>query len=117
VFDFDPSRMDPEALMELTRLIQQLPPDKISRMQSLMHNMAAGFDVRGEMEEFERSLPIEFREKLLSLITSNSAPAASPDASMPNTSMDVREARLTILRAVSEGRVNPEQALLLLFPN
>ena len=61
--NFDPSKMDPKHLMEMSRLIQQLPPDQLNRMQTLMHNMMAGYDVRAEMEIFEKSLPPGFREK------------------------------------------------------
>src|ERR1700756_2436014 len=66
--NFDPSKMDPKVMMELSQLIQQLPPEKLGKMQTLMHNMMAGFDVRKEMEEFERGLAPDFREKLMALI-------------------------------------------------
>src|SRR4051794_41002489 len=67
---FDPSKMDPKVLMQLTQLIQQLPPAQLNQMQSLMHNAMAGLDVRREMEEFEKNLPPGFREKLMSLMAS-----------------------------------------------
>ncbi len=43
---FDPGKMDPKLLLEISQLVRELPPDKLTRMQSLMHNMMAGFDVR-----------------------------------------------------------------------
>jgi hypothetical protein len=125
---FDPSKMDPKVLMQLTQLIQQLPPDQLSRMQSLMHNAMAGLDVRREMEEFEKNLPPGFREKLMSLMagqvgTGFTAPQASGSPTVieaessrsTSQEMDVHEARLTILRAVANGIMPPEEAEKLLF--
>jgi hypothetical protein len=127
---FDPSKMDPKVLMQLSELIQQLPPSKINQMQSFMHNMMAGFDVKKEMEEFEKSLPPGFREKLTSIMLGGGAPieatatavtaapavetsssARTPDAG----DMDLHEARMTILRAVSDGKMSPDEAERLLF--
>lgn len=137
---FDPSQMDPKKLMELSKLVQQLPPEQLSRMQTLMHNMMAGFDVRKEMEEFERGLPPGFREKLMAVMGASGAnpfaaagPAYEPRppsmamASHPPTSsevepatlnreMSLREARVTLLRAVANGSITPEDAEKLLFP-
>lgn len=107
--NFDPSQLDPKTLMEMSQLVQQLPPDQINRMQSIMHNMMAGFDVRKDMEEFEKSLPPGFREKLMSVMGGVKAAAEPPK--------DIKEARLTILRAVAENQINPDEALLLLFPH
>ena len=124
--NFDPSKMDPKLLMELSQLVRELPPEKLSTMQSLMHNMMAGFDVTQEMAEFEKTLPPGFREKLMRLMLSQAAAGAAPievvssnpseGASLGSTDgMDLREARLTILRAVAEGRMQPEEAERLLF--
>jgi len=130
---FDPSKMDPKVLMELSNLVRELPPAQIQRMQSLMHNMMAGFDVRTEMEEFERSLPAGFRERMFQLmvrsgvnpitgaampgVQSSSAQVAGAEDAEVVAPMeegaaptDVREARLMILRAVAEGRLSPEEA-------
>jgi hypothetical protein len=129
-FGFDPSQMDPKALMEISKIVQQLPQDQIFKMQTLMHNMMAGHDVRREMEEFERSLPPGFKEKLGALtgaqnfgahsnLNQNAAPSYSTPAkihAVNDAPMDVNNARLTILQAVSERSVTPEDALKLLFP-
>ena len=113
---FDPNKLDPKLLMELSRLVQQLPPEQVNRMQMLMHNMMAGYDVRKEMEEFERSLPPDFRDKLTGIMGTQTAAAMPVPAVKPDpVSMDLHEARLTILRAVAEGRVSPEEAEGLLF--
>jgi cell wall assembly regulator SMI1 len=120
---FDPSKLDPKVLMELTQLMRQLPPDRIMKMQTIMHNMMAGFDVRKEMEEFERTLPPDFREKLFAIMPSAQAGQAMPVEAETVTlepeaveNLSVRDARLTILKAVAEGRVSPEDAERLLFP-
>jgi hypothetical protein len=115
--------MSPELLMELSQLVQQLPPGQLQKMQGLMHNMMAGFDVRKEMEEFEKSLPPGFREKLTSLMGGMAMGGSSPPSSAETVSssleasseMDLSEARLTILRAVAGGKMTPEQAEKLLF--
>jgi hypothetical protein len=120
---FDPSKMDPKVLMELSQLFQKLPPDKLMKMQSMMHNMMAGFDVRAEMQEFEKSLPPDFLSKMMTLMGGQMGEAFGPHptpptietSSTPSAAMNLREARLTILRGVAEGKLNPEEAERLLF--
>ena len=121
---FDPSKMDPKLLMELSQLVQGLPPEKLGKMQTLMHNRMAGYDVRAEMEEFEKNLPSGFREKLMSL-TGQMGPEKAPDTNTVTPSLDlptaditmnIHEARLTILQGVADGKMTPEQAEKLLFP-
>lgn len=98
--------------MELSQLIQSLPPEQLNRMQTLMHNMMAGYDVRKEMEEFEKSLPPSFREKLMSIAATPVSSSSTPEVS---AEMDIREARLTILRGVAASQISPEEAEKLLF--
>jgi hypothetical protein len=133
---FDPSKMDPKVLMELSQLIQKLPAEQLSRMQTLMHNTMAGYDMKKEMEEFEKGLPPDFREKIIKILgpsvtTSGSSyseiqgmkdnvidispnPAEST-TSEPSEEMDLHQARLTILKAVASGSMQPEEAEKLLF--
>jgi hypothetical protein len=144
MFNFDPSQMDPKVLMQMSELVRQLPPEKLNRMQSLMHNMMAGHDVSKDLEEFEKSLPPGFREKLLSIVSSQPNAFAGamggakgmggmggstiqpPSASVSTTGatietsgaevpQNLREARITILRAVAQGHMSPEEAEKLLF--
>ncbi len=117
---FDPSRLDPKALAELSALVRELPPEKVHQMQSLMHNAMAGFDTKAGMEEFERSLPPGFREKMLGIclrsMGENAAVAApEPEATSTDLPGSVRDARLTVLRAVAGGSVGPDEAYGLLF--
>ena len=123
---FDPSKMDPKVLMELSLLIQQLPPEQLSRMQTLMHNAMAGYDVRAQMEEFEKSLPPGFRDKIMSLMAGQAgsfvpkpdieiSAESSIQSDQPAGEIDLHEARLTVLRGVAAGHVTPEDAERLLF--
>jgi hypothetical protein len=126
---FDPSKMDPKVLMELSGMIQSLPPNMINRMQSIMHNAMAGFDVTQPMAEFEKELPPGFREKLALLMSGQpqafvqpmqASPSFTPTPAtidVPPVDMNVREARITVLKAVAEGRMPPEEAEKLLFPD
>jgi len=133
-FGFDPSKLDPKTLMEVSNLVRELPPEKLSKMQTLMHNMMAGYNVQQEMMEFEQSLPAGFRERLTAVMLRgmNTAAAATPEAASSQApaveeaqvvgsaevaaDMSVRDARLTVLRAVAEGSMDPEEALTALWP-
>jgi hypothetical protein len=112
----DPSKLKPETLMKLTRLVQELPPPLILKMQTLMHNAMAGFDVRKEMEEFERGLPKGFREKMAALLYEAHGVVEAPSAaqSTPEIHSEI-EARMTILKAVSSGALTPDEAYKVLF--
>src|SRR4051812_34819631 len=118
---FDPSKLDPKTMMELSQMIRELPPEQLTKLQSLMHNMAAGFDVRGEMEELEKSFPPGFREKMAALMykihgSVPAEPAGQSAVAKPEMPGSIREARLTILRAVAAGEMDPEAAERILFP-
>lgn len=133
-FGFDPSKLDPKTLMEVSNLVRELPPEKLNKMQTLMHNMMAGYNVQQEMMEFEQSLPAGFRERLTAIMLRgmNTAGAAAPEAATSpaaaveeaqvvnaaesTVDMSVRDARLTVLRAVADGSMDPEEALTALWP-
>jgi len=132
---FDPSKMDPKVLMELSQLIQKLPTEQLSRMQSLMHNTMAGYDMKKEMEDFEKGLPPEFREQLFKILGSSVTSSGalqtgsqvgsqmgmeavidvSPSDPSTTGAMNLHQARMTILRAVASGSMPPEEAEKLLF--
>lgn len=122
---FDPSKLDPKVIQELTDLMRTLPPEKLMQMQSIMHNSMAGFDITKEVQAFESALPPDFRARLAKIMlaagplpTDAFIPAqtfpAEPSPSAPL--VDVSEARLTLLRAVRDGALAPEDALKALFP-
>jgi hypothetical protein len=116
----DPSKLDPATLLKLNVLMQRLGPERLMRVQSLMHNLQAGFDVRKELEDFEKELPPGFREEMLAIVMSQggSPPVVETTRAdlVPTTEPSEREARLTVLRAVSAGELTPEAAISLLFP-
>ena len=126
----DPSKLTPQTIAALTDLMRTLTPDQMMKMQSLMHNSMAGFDVTQEMIQFESSLPPNFRERMAKIMymangidVSSGTPggtAASPapiqNAVQPTEApTNMNEARLVILRSVAGGLMSPEEALKVLF--
>jgi hypothetical protein len=117
---FDPSKLDPKLIQELSELMRSLPPEKLMQMQSLMHNSMAGFDISKSVQEFESSLPPEFRMKLAKIMMSaGPLPTGKPDIEIPTAApapiTNVDDARLTLLNAVRDGALTPEEALKALF--
>ncbi len=127
---FDPSKLDPKVLMELSQMVRELPPDKIAKMQTLMHNMMAGHDVSRDMAEFEKGLPPGFQERIMRAMGGPAAaaqamqgerpigiqvPSSKPDVEVA-AEMNMHQARLTVLRGVASGQLTPEEAEKLLFP-
>ncbi|MGK5089554.1 hypothetical protein WDW86_18540 [Bdellovibrionota bacterium FG-2] len=122
----DPSKMDPKLLAQISEVMRSLTPDQLARLQGLMHNMMAGFDVRKELELFEKELPPGFREKLAALqyamhgVDVGAQEPVAPEilqqakTDPPSKEMTETEARLTILRAVASGSLSPEEAEKLL---
>jgi len=85
----------------------------ILRMQGLMQKAMTGGDVRGEMEDFERNLPQGFREKMAALMYEAHGVGTEPiEVKAPESES---EARMTILRAVAAGSLEPEEAYGVLF--
>ncbi len=124
----DPSKMTPEVVAGLTEAMRMLTPAQMMKIQTLMHNQMAGFDVSKEMMEFEQSLPAGFREKIAKILYQAhgvggqgvGGPAQSP---VPAQAMEAKaeepktmdDARLVILRSVAQGLMSPEEALKVLF--
>ncbi len=116
-------------MMQLSTLIQELPPDRLMRLQTLMHNMMAGHDVKNELTEFEQTLPAGFRQKMMALVmgagpdlsggnfsgfshssaaTFQSSQAAQASLANPEPEGEpttMRDARLMILGAISRGEL------------
>ena len=126
---FDPSKLDPRLVQELSELMRSLPHDKLMQMQSIMHNSMAGFDISKEVQAFETSLSPDFRAKLAKMMMdAGPLPAdafgASPGSSVapkiqspsPPPVNDIDGARLTLLYAVRDGALSPKDALKALFP-
>ncbi len=88
-----------------------LSPDQMMKMQSIMHNTMAGFDVTREMTEFESSLPPHFKLKMAQIMSQNPIQTAAAP-----TPTNESEARLIILQSVAQGLMSPAEALKVLFP-
>jgi len=135
MYGIDPSKLSPQAISEISDLMRSLSPDQIMKMQSLMHNQMGGFNVAKEMEEFEKSLPSSFREKMARImymangieVPAQAANAAAAGTANTTASMTVpvapleaptneNEARLVILQSVAQGMISPQEALKVLFP-
>ncbi len=113
---FDPSKLSPQAIQEITDLMRSLSPDQMMKLQSLMHNSMAGFDVSKQMLEFEQSMPADFRAKMARIMyMANGIEVPNTQPAMPTVSNE-NEARLVILQSVAAGLMQPEEALKVLFP-
>ena len=113
----DPSKMTPEVIAEITEAMKMLTPGQMMKLQSLMHNQMAGFDVMKDMAALEQTLPQGFRERMarvLYMANGIAVPKQSPEAAKFPENPD--EARLVILRSVASGMMSPEEALKVLFP-
>ena len=124
----DPSKMTPEVIAEITEAMKMLTPGQMMKLQSLMHNQMAGFDVMKDMAALEQTLPQGFRERMARVLymangiavpdagaTAGRVEAQSPEAAKLPENPD--EARLVILQSVSNGLMSPEEALRVLFPS
>jgi Spy/CpxP family protein refolding chaperone len=125
---FDPSKLNPQAINEISELMRLLTPEQMMKMQTLMHNQMGGFDVTKEMMAFEQSLPPSFREKMARIMyiangievpaQASTAIPAGPVTPLQDPLQDPsneNEARLVILRSVAGGLMSPEEALKVLF--
>jgi len=116
---FDPSKLTPQAIQEISELMSALTPAQMMKMQTLMHNQMGGFDVSKDVMEFEQSLPPSFREKMARImymangieVPAKAAPSPAPVSELNNET----DARLVILRSVAAGLMSPEEAMKVLF--
>ncbi len=119
---FDPSKLSPEAIAEITSLMRQLKPEQMMRLQTLMHTSLAGFTVTQEMQAFEAELPAGFREGMARVLYLSQGIAVPPRPAVNEPTQGAplphneEEARLVILRSVAGGMISPEEALKVLFP-
>jgi hypothetical protein len=126
---FDPSKLSPQAIQEITDLMRTLTPAQMMKLQGIMHNQMAGFNVTQELMEFEQSMPPDFRAKMARImymangIEVPAAPSTTSASITPTASVEPlsepkneNEARLVILQSVAAGMMTPEDALKVLFP-
>ena len=116
----DPSglgQFDPQMMMQMSQALQRLPKGQLQRLQSLMQKAMSGKDVSAEAAEFEKGLPPDFQNLMMSFAGQYAA-SANPDNSapllpveaQPAPDMSVEQAKEVIAKAVAEGRLSSEQA-------
>ncbi len=112
----DPSALgnfDPQMMMQMSQALQRLPKGQIQRLQSLMQKAMSGKDVAAEAAEFEKGLPPDFQNLMMSLAGQfgEMNPAIEAEVVPPSTpEMSVDQAKDVIAKAVAEGKLSPEQA-------
>jgi hypothetical protein len=119
--NIDPSKLSPQTIAEISELMRTLSHEQIMKMQTLMHNAMAGFNVTEEMAAFEKTLPPSFREKMARiqyLANGIEVPplANAATAAAVEQPKNENEARLVILQSVAGALMSPEDALKVLFP-
>jgi hypothetical protein len=122
---FDPSKLSPQAIQEMTDLMRTLTPAQMMKLQSIMHNQMAGFNVANDLIEFEKSMPADFRAKMARIMYmangievpgTTSTTTTQVTAATTAEPQNENEARLVILQSVAAGMMSPEEALKILFP-
>ena len=123
---FDPSKMDPQMMMQFTQALQRLPRGQMQRLQSIMQRAMGGKDVTREAEEFERTLPPELQQLMISF---GSQMAGMGMGGMPGMGggmptlpagpeaeggMSEEEARKIVAAAAAEGKISSDEAEKLL---
>lgn len=108
---FDPSKMDPEMMQQMTKALQRLPRPQLMRLQSIMQRAMAGQDVSREAADFERILPPEFRQMAMQMMMAQGMASAGAGDEKP---MDETDAKVIVAKAVAEGKMTADQAKELL---
>ncbi len=104
---FDPSKMDPAMLQQMTKALQRLPRPQLMRLQGIMQRAMAGQDVAKEAAEFERVLPPEFSQMAMQMMMAQGMAGAAA-GSAPD--MDADEAKQIVAKAVAEGKMSEADA-------
>jgi hypothetical protein len=123
---FDPSQMDPAVMAQFSQALQRLPRGQMQRLQSIMQKAMAGKDVSREAEEFEKTLPPDFKAMMGALqgqlpgMPPGMGEAATPPAGEPALpmaassgapdGMTAEEARAIVAKAAAEGKISKEEA-------
>jgi hypothetical protein len=123
----DPSALgqfDPQMMMQMSQALQRLPKGQLQRLQSLMQKAMSGKDVSTEAAEFEKGLPADFQNLMMSFAGSAAQSFGDGSSDLPATAlpmenqstpeMDVDQAKAVIAKAVAEGKLSREQADALL---
>src|SRR6185437_11360502 len=111
---FDPSKLDPAAVAQITQVLKRLPKSKLQRLQAIMKKGMAGKDVTAEAAEFEKTLPLEFQNMLRSMLPQMLAAQGSGSANQSPGNMSEEEARRIVAEAAQTGKISQEKAESLL---
>ncbi|MBS1961459.1 MAG: SEC-C domain-containing protein [Bdellovibrionales bacterium] len=105
---FDPSKVDPAMMSQMTKALQRLPRGQLMKLQSIMQRAQSGQDVSRDAAEFERMLPPEFSQMAMQMMMAQGmAGGAAPE-------MNTDDAKQIVAKAVAEGKMTEEQAKELL---
>jgi hypothetical protein len=130
---FDPSKMDPQMMQQFARMLQRLPKGQLQRLQSIMQRAMSGKDVTQEAAEFERTLPPDLQQLMISFAGQmgqtngmaggmpgadaaalSDASALSAPSSGAGGEMSEEEARKIVEAAAAEGKISADEAQKLL---
>lgn len=117
---FDPSKMDPAMMQQFAQSLQRLPKGQLQKLQNIMQRAMAGKDVSAESAEFERTLPPDLQQLMLSFAgqMGQQQMGGQMGGEIPVTSevggMSEEEARKIVEAAAAEGKISSDEAAKLL---
>lgn len=126
---FDPSKMDPQMMLQFTQALQRLPKGQLQRLQGIMQKAMSGKDVTRESEDFERTLPPDIQQLMISFASQmqqmqamggmpgGATSGASQTPALPaldGAGMSADQAREIVAAAAAEGKISKEEAEKLL---
>jgi hypothetical protein len=122
---FDPSKMDPAMMLQFSQALQRLPRGQLQRLQGIMQRAMSGQDVTREAAEFEKTLPTDIQQLMMSFAGQMAQqgmgggegfPALPGAATGSEGGMTEEEARQIVAAAAAEGKVSQDEADKLLAP-
>jgi hypothetical protein len=111
---FDPSKMDPQMMAQISEAMQRLPRGQLQRLQSLVQRAMAGKDVSREADEFERALPPGVRDMLMSAKNTIELTEKATSIAPTDQPMSEDQARAIVEQAAAKGEISEDQAKELL---
>lgn len=107
-------QFDPQALMQMSQLLQRLPRGQMQRLQAIMQKAMAGKDVSREAAEFERTLPPNFKDSLQQMMPAFAGAMGKQETAseepVQGADMDVEEAKRLVAEAAASGQISKDQA-------
>lgn len=108
---FDPSKIDPDMMQQMTKSLQRLPRAQLTKLQGLMQRAMAGQDVATEAAQFEKMLPPEFSQMAMQMMMAQGMASGAGEESV---SMNADDAKQIVAKAVADGKMTEAQAKELL---